>query len=244
MSFTKINYVDNETIITAESLNNIQNAILSIHQNATFVGDLNEACEPGHYWIRCVDCTNTPYGDNREGIFGFLEVIAPWKSGNDVEQRFINYIDGKTFVRSSVNGWKSWTNTALLSYPVGSIYQSISSTSPASLFGGVWEQIMDRFLLADGSTYTAGATGGAATVTLTTNQIPSHNHYFKDGTHTFLWGQKWTVYIDAQAHGGGSPSNNLCTQQNTHVNTQNTGGGQSHNNMPPYLVVYIWKRIS
>lgn len=61
-------------------------------------------------------------------------------------------------------------------YPVGAIYWSTKSTSPASLFGGTWTQIKDRFLLCAGSTYSAGSTGGEAAHTLTVAEMPSHNH--------------------------------------------------------------------
>jgi hypothetical protein len=65
-------------------------------------------------------------------------------------------------------------------YPVGSLYWSSKSTNPASLFGGTWVQIKDRFVLACGDTYkTVGATGGASTVTLSVSNMPSHNHSFK-----------------------------------------------------------------
>lgn len=81
-------------------------------------------------------------------------------------------------------------------YPIGSIYMSVSSTSPATLFGGTWERLKSRFLLGaedtgdtTGDPYIGGATGGAASVsytpagtvdghTLTTDEIPSHNHTF------------------------------------------------------------------
>lgn len=67
----------------------------------------------------------------------------------------------------------------LASHPVGSIYWTTSDQNPNVTFGGgTWERIKDKFILAAGETYTEGATGGAATVTLTTNQIPSHNHTF------------------------------------------------------------------
>ena len=81
-----------------------------------------------------------------------------------------------------------------LVYPVGSIYMSVASTSPATLFGGTWTQLKDRFLIGTGDTYSNGATGGAASVsytpagtnsggavgnhTLTVAEIPSHNHSF------------------------------------------------------------------
>lgn len=66
-----------------------------------------------------------------------------------------------------------------LIYPVGSLYWSSKSTNPASLFGGTWVQIKDRFVLACGDTYkTVGATGGASSVTLSVSNMPSHNHSF------------------------------------------------------------------
>ena len=63
-----------------------------------------------------------------------------------------------------------------LVYPVGAIYMSVNSTSPATLFGGTWSALGGQFLLAASSTYTAGSTGGAASTTLTTANLPSHTH--------------------------------------------------------------------
>ena len=75
-----------------------------------------------------------------------------------------------------------------LVYPVGSIYWSSNNTNPGTLFGGTWTQIKDKFILAAGDSYTNGATGGAATVTLTVSNMPSHKHSFtpsgKVGSHT------------------------------------------------------------
>ena len=58
-------------------------------------------------------------------------------------------------------------NLALAMYPVGSIYLSVNNVNPGTIFGGTWEQIQDRFLLAAGSTYEGGATGGTASHTHT-----------------------------------------------------------------------------
>lgn len=118
-------------------------------------------------------------------------------------------------------------------YPVGSIYTSVESTSPATLFGGTWEQLEDRFLLGAGSTYTSGDTGGEATHTLTTSEIPSHNHDIRYRTKIVASGSS-----GAWALGGGTYTGT------TDVPIQDTGGGNSHNNMPPYLVVYMWKRTA
>ena len=89
--------------------------------------------------------------------------------------------DGLDDVKDLINNY--WETV----YPVGAVYMSVSSTSPASLFGGTWEQITEKFLLAAGSTHTAGSTGGAWTktltytgstgaTTLTVEQIPPHTH--------------------------------------------------------------------
>ena len=73
-----------------------------------------------------------------------------------------------------------WNGAPLLNlvYPVGSIYWSSNNTNPGTLFGGTWTQIKDKFILAAGDSYTNGATGGAATVTLTVSNMPSHSHSF------------------------------------------------------------------
>ena len=119
-------------------------------------------------------------------------------------------------------------------YPVGAIYMSVNSTNPKTLFGGTWVQIKDRFLLAAGTIYKAGATGGEATHTLTVDEIPNHQHvlwYPNEGGEQSAAigypeaGSKNTWYAEASKTGG-------------------AGGGAAHNNMPPYLSVYVWKRTA
>ena len=140
-------------------------------------------------------------------------------------------------------------------YPVGSIYMSVNSTSPATLFGGTWEQIQDTFLLAAGQEYTAGNTGGEAEHTLTENELPvmtrsinfrnfyntvnSSNLSLIAGTGTD--GTVNATYsLDFNRGGVGSMNNN---QTGTRL-TMTWGGGQATNNMPPYLAVYVWKRTA
>ena len=68
---------------------------------------------------------------------------------------------------------------ALAAHPVGSLYWTSVNENPATTFGGgTWEQIKDKFILAAGDTYSQGATGGSATVTLTSAQMPVHKHSF------------------------------------------------------------------
>lgn len=67
-------------------------------------------------------------------------------------------------------------------YPVGSIYMSVNNVDPSTLFGGTWEPIKDKFLLASGDTYENGATGGEATHTLSASEMPTHNHSYTEAT--------------------------------------------------------------
>ena len=116
-------------------------------------------------------------------------------------------------------------------YPVGSIYLSTVGTSPALLFGGTWTQIEDRFLLSAGQSYSAGNTGGESAHTLTVDEIPAHAHSHWSGS----------AGINAS---GGNAQRGFVSSTGKNIGTDNTGGGLAHNNMPPYLVVYMWERIA
>lgn len=118
-----------------------------------------------------------------------------------------------------------------MKYPIGSIYMSVNDTSPASIYGGQWEQIKDRFLLGAGDSYSAGATGGEATHTLTINEMPSHTHTQSGGA-------------SGVNDGGNLIQRGYSSPLKAVADMGKTGGGQAHNNMPPYLAVYIWKRTA
>ena len=126
-------------------------------------------------------------------------------------------------------------NTDLI-YPIGAIYLSVSATNPAILFGGKWEQIKDRFLLAAGDTYSNGSIGGEANHILTIEEMPSHKHQIKTNN------EDW----NNSAGGGnyGTTHDGANSWYNTNWYTENSGGNAAHNNMPPYLTVYMWKRVA
>ena len=116
-------------------------------------------------------------------------------------------------------------------YPVGSIYQSTESTSPASLFGGSWEQIQNMFLLGSGSRG-VGATGGEESHVLTVNEMPTHAHQFND---------YWVVGSTSSEKGKAASYN---SSGNVGGITTYNGGNQPHNNMPPFYTVNIWRRTA
>ena len=107
--------------------------------------------------------------------------------------------------------------------------------SPAARYGGSWENITDRFLIGAGGSYTLGSTGGEANVTLTVDEIPPHDHV----------PNVYNIEMDA-------PSGELVVapaKVNARHNiegypTQNAGGGQPHNNLPPYIAVNIWRKVA
>lgn len=119
--------------------------------------------------------------------------------------------------------------------PVG-IYISLSAaTDPATLWGGAWERVDEgRTLISAGSTYTAGSTGGEATHTLINSEMPSHNHA--------IWYPNESAGNNSAQIGYPSVASK-STYYAVGSNTGDVGGGEAHNNMPPYLAVYIWHRI-
>lgn len=138
-----------------------------------------------------------------------------------------------------------------LIYPVGSIYMSVNSTSPSILFGGTWEQLQDTFLLAAGTTYSAGDTGGSAT----------NNHTHTEGDMSAAIGATGGSplalgYSPVTPNPRGPASSGPYTVQgaswaqdtrafNHYTPVYGTTSTPSDsNNMPPYLAVYMWKRTA
>jgi hypothetical protein len=117
-------------------------------------------------------------------------------------------------------------------YPIGSVYTNYSdSTNPGTLLGiGTWIAIAGRVVvgLDAGQTEfdTAGETGGAKTVTLDATMIPAH-------VHTYLIGN------DLEGGVGGYGAEGMGTVSQ---NTGSVGGGLAHENMPPYVTCYVWRR--
>lgn len=144
-------------------------------------------------------------------------------------------------------------NVFLMTYPVGSIYMSVNPTCPASLFGGTWERIKDRFILAAGDTYTSSATGGSKEHTHSLSQGWAkfcartgggtyYSEYNKKSSNvpedqTFSWKPEYYSYE-------GTVYNEFVDDWGIGGATELGGKTDSASNMPPYLVAYIWKRTA
>ncbi len=138
-------------------------------------------------------------------------------------------------------------NELMLSvHPIGSYYWSSDPTNPQNLFGGVWQQVKDVFVLAAGDNYSVGSTGGEAKHKLTSGEMPKHGHAFKSDYNAD--GENFVVPTKL----GGSGISHLTSGTTAHTpahwanstwGTTQTGGNMAHNNMPPYVVAYCFKRI-
>lgn len=122
-----------------------------------------------------------------------------------------------------------------LVYPIGSIYMTTSTVSPAVLFGGTWERIKGRCIVGvdenDTDFNTVSKTGGEKAHTLTVDEMPSHNHQLP-------------------GYGYQSQSSNLyykftrVAEEWGFTSTANRGGSQAHNNLQPYYTAFIWRRTA
>ncbi|MDR1338161.1 MAG: hypothetical protein LBJ73_04005 [Rickettsiales bacterium] len=137
-----------------------------------------------------------------------------------------------------------------LVYPVGSIYISIVSTNPGTLFGGTWVAFgAGRVLIGAGTgtdtrnqsiAFSANGTGGEYNHVLTVNELAAHEH----ATNTYNGS---LIYLDY--NGVGSGSNRILNAAyspaaSNPLRAQSTGGNAAHNNIQPYIVVYMWRRTA
>lgn len=113
---------------------------------------------------------------------------------------------------------------------------SVNNTNPNTLFGGTWVALQNRFLIGAGDNYNGGSTGGEATHTLTVDEMPSHSHaqYV-----TVSSGGNLAANCDYDVY-----TSNSARKSAQNITTGNKGDDVAHNNMPPYLAVYIWKRTA
>lgn len=158
-----------------------------------------------------------------------VSVLAPTDSNNPTTKQYVDNLVNPLA--------EKFASIIDIVYPVGSIYMSVNAADPSKLFSGTaWEKLEGRFLLGSSSTYANGATGGEATHTLTFSEMPTHRH-------SIYYPNAGGPYGDANiSYPEGSGVNK--TWQAEMCKTEIAGDGVAHNNMPPYLVVNMWKRIN
>ena len=126
-------------------------------------------------------------------------------------------------------------------YPIGSIYMSINSNNPSTLFGGTWEQIKDKFLLACGNTYPNGSTGG--------NAKHSHNLSTNGWANIVMHNSGFVCYNERTTSDWTANYSVRASREDSQHSTESYGatlGGTTEETtiLPPYLAVYVWKRIA
>lgn len=143
-------------------------------------------------------------------------------------------------------------------YPIGSIYMSVTEIDPQQMFGGTWMPLENQFLIGASEQYEAGSMGGESEHILLEGEMPLHNHTValtssgghahqigtdRDTSYTYS-GDCWSVH---NASSGASYLNGYTSTAGNHthgVTVASSGESKAHNNMPPYLAVYMWKRIA
>lgn len=128
-------------------------------------------------------------------------------------------------------------------YPVGSIYMSVNSTNPGTLFGGTWVawgtgRVPVGINTSDTDFNTVEKTGGAKTHTLTVEEMPSHRHDMPELTDDSS---------STRSYGKNTSRATRTTADSTKAwwgSTAYTGGGQAHNILQPYITCYMWKRTA
>ena len=142
-------------------------------------------------------------------------------------------------------------NIFLKTYPVGSIYISTSSANPSTIYGGTWERYgQGKTLVGLNESETEFSTinkiGGEKTHTLTINEMPSHNHQIGsgDGSNGLIIGSAPESNILVGVNNYYIKYDGVGNGPSTYLNTYNVGGSSAHNNLQPYITVYMWKRIS
>ena len=139
-------------------------------------------------------------------------------------------------------------------HPVGSYYWSNNSTSPATLFGGTWEALPPGYtLIAQGSgsdsfgsfTYTAGQKYGERKHQLTTDELPAHTHQEKMTTSDGNSNPIVNLETSGTLRGATVPQRfGYSTTATAKITTEAVGGDQPHNNMPPSIACYGWRRTA
>lgn len=208
--------------------------------------------------------------DNLEGLVGITGIATTKEAiAGESDTKAMTPLKTKEAIKAQVP-----IQTIIDSiYIVGQIVEYASNVNPNDLYPWqTWEQIKDVFTLASGDKYSIGQTGGVSTVTLTVAQIPEHIHTASvqnasltgringsanssngynnnplSGSGVFSGSGAINGYGEGGEWNSGTATwagLNFGGTHNHDISIETTGGGEAHNNMPPYLVTIKWKRTA
>jgi hypothetical protein len=186
--------------------------------------------------------TNTSSGHDHDGSDSKKVTATNLNPTGLTASQLLRVNSGGTAIESS-----GYTVTTLLGavYPIGSIYTSVVSTNPATLFGfGTWTAFgAGRMLIgrnaSDADFNTAEETGGSKTHTLTEAELATHTHIQNSHYHTIYGTGLGNGYPGLDEGTSATFNSNSTTATN-----QNTGSSTAFSIMNPYIVVYMWKRTA
>lgn len=132
-------------------------------------------------------------------------------------------------------------------YRVGDYLFSENATHPSTSWPGTsWVQVQGRTILGASADYAVGSEGGEAEHTLTEDEMPAHIHdriVTNNNTSGLTRGMGTYSQTSSDENGYGPWFGTGFSYQGT-AQTNETGGGQPHNNLPPYRAAYIWRRTA
>ena len=231
--------------------------VVSVNGKTGVVTGLYDADNPPPYPVTSVNGkTGAVVIEGGGGVSGVTSVND--KTG-DVKLKVVDVVNGVSQDNNSyifIDESENPVNIVDIVYPIGSIYMNLNNVSPSVLFGGEWASINGRFLIGTGApelnddstspgsyNFAADSKGGESSHALTINELAAHYH---NGYVLGLGGSTVAPAYFCSLNQSAYTYNYAGTTPNaeTVAMTSRNGSGVPHNNMPPYLAVYMWKRIS
>jgi hypothetical protein len=237
--------------------------------DAYLVGDVDDFnlyiwSDSDEMWVDCGSITyekHTAFNRDFENVSANIQMDGEANAGSGYKVARANHVHPTDTSRASQaevdDIQERLDNLVSLVYPVGSVYINVNNIDPANLFGGEWEKLEDMFLVASGTQFQQGSTGGNTTVTfrpngtveshtLTIDEMPSHLHrlhFYKSGGSDPASGYNYSspsmVSADTELS-----SSMLKTGGSRGHDHPFTGNDTTINIVPPYLAVNVWKRIA
>lgn len=207
----------------------VQKYISTMNVVTQYAGVVTEKLGENSYKVRLAGSENNfTFGNKTNQDLNIGDSVYIQTIGNDLNTGII------------IASFKPYINNTEV-YPVGSLYFSIYDIYPGNLFGGKWERIKDRFLLGAGDTYNAGDTGGRSEVTLSANigacnNSPNTLGYITENPTDYQYNNSANYVVSGS-------NNNFAHWNHSTPVTESTSNNRNTNILPPYLVVFMWKRI-